>query len=414
MNTLVNVLLWATYILSVYFAIFWFLVLLDKGVAHERKRIKRFPKVTIAIPAWNEEENIEATIKSALSLNYPKEKLEIIAIDHGSSDNTFKKMQKYKEKIKILKIARKNEERKGAPMNAALKIASGDIFVCLDADSIPEKDALLKMVPYFEEESVGCVLPLMKVAETKTFWQKVQKSEYIVNMFYKRIMSKLNAVHVAPGPFSAFRTNALRKIGGYDTKNLTEDLEVTYKLQKSNYKIIQLLNVKVLTKAPKNFIALYKQRNRWFKGAFLNTLKYRKLIFNRNYGDFGTIQLPTVIISGILAIILLLTTSYYALKPHIDFFFNTRLVGFDIWTLIKNFTIDFNILDLNYALVFSMAIMFLLSVIILKLSHKHCKEKMLRPSIVAFIFFFIYYYLILGIAWLGVLFDIIIGRNAKW
>ncbi len=410
MNAIVNVLLWITYILSLYFAVFWFLVLLEKGVAQKRKRIKQFPKVTIAIPAWNEEENIEATIKSALSLNYPKEKLEIIAVDHGSSDNTFKKMQRYKDEIKILKMVRKKGERKGAPMN----VATGDIFVCLDADSIPERNALMKMVPYFEEEAVGCVLPLMKVAEPKTFWQKVQRSEYIVNMFYKRIMTNLNAVHVAPGPFSAFRTDALRKVGGYDAKNLTEDLEVTYKLQKSHYKIIQLLDVEVFTKAPKNFMALYKQRNRWFKGALLNTLKYKKLVLNKNYGDFGMIQLPTVIISGILAIILLLSASYYGLKPHLDFLFNMRLVGFDIWTLIKNLTINFNILDLNYALVFSMMIMFLLSIIILKLSHKYCKEKMAKSGILAFIFFFIYYYLILGIAWLGVLFDIIIGRNTKW
>jgi len=233
-------------------------------------------------------------------------------------------------------------------------------------------------------------------------------------MFYKRIMSVLNAVHVAPGPFSAFRTSALREVGGYDEKNLTEDLEVTYKLQKRNYKILQLLNVSVFTKAPSNFKTLYKQRNRWFKGALLTTIKYRDMMFNKKYGDFGMFQLPTVIISGILAIILLFSSFYYGLKPHIDFLLNSRLIGFDLWTLIKNFTINFNLLDINYTLFFSMIVMFLLSVIVLRYSHKYCREKVLKPSIFSFLFFFVYYYLILGIAWFGVLFELLIGRNRAW
>lgn len=414
MNPYLNILLWIIYLISLYFAVFWFLVLIDKGVDRENKKLKKFPFITIAIPAYNEEKAIEETIKSALDLNYPKNKMEIIAVNHGSEDKTLQVMKKYRDRIKILDIGRRPEERKGAPMNAALKEARGEFFVCLDADSIPEKDALLKMLPHFSKKSVACVLPSMKVENPETFWQKAQWTEYLVNMFYKKLMTHLNCVHVAPGPFSIYRTEALRKVGGYDEKNLTEDLEITYKLQKHQYKIIQLLDTQVHTKSPKTFKQLYKQRNRWFKGALLTTINYRKMVFNRKYGDFAMIQLPTVLISGILAIVLLLTAVYYAVQPRVEWLLHMNSVGFDFWTLIKSFSLNINLFDLNYSLVLSSIFMLMFSVIIVYKSHKHNNEKILKNGILPFLFFFIYYYLIMGIAWFGVTIDLLFKKVQKW
>ncbi len=414
MNPVVNVILWCVYILSLYFAVFWFLVMVDNGVTKENKKLNKFPSVTIVIPAYNEEKVIENTIKSALNLNYPKNKTEVIAVNHGSTDRTLSIMNKYRDKIKIISIEKRPDERKGAPMNAALKVAKGEFFVCLDADSIPEKDALLKILPHFSDKDVACVLPSMKVDKPKSFWQKAQWIEYIVNMFYKKLMTNLNCIHVAPGPFSVYRTCVLRKVGGYNEKNITEDLEITYKLQKNQYKIIQLLDTQVLTKSPQTFKQLYSQRNRWFKGAFLTTIQYRKMLFNKKYGDFAMIQLPVVIISGILAITLLLTSAYYALQPRLDFLVKMRTINFDFWTLLKNFSLNFNIFDLNYALIISSIFMLLFSVIIIYKSHKHSNEKILENGVLPFLFFFVYYYLIMGIAWLGVTIDLLTKRVQKW
>lgn len=414
MNQLVNVVLWCVYVLSLYFAVFWFLVLIEKGVERENKKLRGFPHVTIVIPAHNEERVIESTIKSALSLNYPKDKTEIIAVNHGSTDKTLSIMNKYRDKIKIISIDRNPDERKGAPMNAALKVAKGEFFVCLDADSIPEKDALLKILPHFSDRDVACVLPSMKVDNPKSFWQKAQWTEYLVNMFYKKLMGNLNCIHVAPGPFSVYRTDVLRKVGGYDEKNLTEDLEITYKLQKNQYRIIQLLDTQVHTKSPQTFRQLYSQRNRWFKGAFLTTIQYRKMMFNRKYGDFAIIQLPVVIISGILAMTLLLTSLYYAIQPRLNFLANMSTINFDFWTLLKNFSFNFNLFDLNYALIMSSIFMLLFSVIIVYKSHKHSNEKLLRNGILPFLFFFIYYYLIMGIAWVGVTIDLLMKKVQRW
>jgi len=146
----------------------------------------------------------------------------------------------------------------------------------LDADSYVSKDALHKILPEFTNDNIAAVLPLLKVRNPKNFLQKMQWLEYIVNMFYKELMSKLDCVHVSPGPFSVYKKSILMKIGGFDENNLTEDLEITLRLQKYNYRIVQLLNTDVHTIAPETFKELYKQRNRWFKGAVLNAVAYIK------------------------------------------------------------------------------------------------------------------------------------------
>lgn len=415
MNLATEIVVWVTYFVGLYFAVFWFLTFLEKGIQKDsRKKLERFPKVTIAIPAYNRENSVEATIKSALALNYPKDRLEIFAIDHGSSDRTLKAMKKFEGRIKILSIGRNPGERKGKPMNAALKQAKGEFFVCLDADSIATKDSLINMLPYFDDKRVGCVLPSMKIYNPKNFWHRVQGSEYLVNMFYKRLMSYMNCIHVAPGPFSIFRTDVLKKIGGYDAKNLTEDLEITYRLQKNQYKILQLSDTFVYTMAPNSLKELYGQRNRWFKGAFMNTVKYRGMIFNKKYGDFAFIQLPTVILSGGIAVSLLLITLYFGVYKNIQFLFNTRLINFDLWTLIKNISLSFNIFDLDFALICTSIFASAISLVIILNAFRQGKEKILKQGIIPVGFFFIYYYLIMGVAWIGVAFDLLIGRNQGW
>jgi biofilm PGA synthesis N-glycosyltransferase PgaC len=415
MNPIVNVVTWITYFIGLYFAIFWFLTFIDVGIPKDKKQeLKKFPKVTIAIPVYNRENSAEITIRSALKLNYPKDKLEIIVVDHGSSDNSLAIIKKFRGLVKIIAIERKRGERKGKPMNITLENASGEFFVCLDADSVATPNSLLEILPHFDDPKIGCVLPSMKVYEPKKFWDKVQNSEYMVNMFYKRLMSYMDCVHVAPGPFSVFRTEVLRKIGGYDATNLTEDLELTYRLQKHQYKIVQLMHTFVYTMAPKNLNELYHQRNRWFKGAFLNTLKYKGMLFNKDYGDFGFIQLPMVILSGAIAVALVLITFYFGIFKYIKDFIDLRFVNFDLWTLIKNINFNFIVYDLNFALIATSIVSIFVSAIIMAKAFKHTDEKILKQGILPVAFFFIYYYLIMGIAWLGVIFDLIVRRKQSW
>ncbi|MBI2652294.1 glycosyltransferase family 2 protein [Candidatus Woesearchaeota archaeon] len=412
----VKVILWTAYLVSLYFAIFWFLVLMDKETKTKTKRLKNCPLVSIVIPAHNEEKNIITTLTSLIKLAYPKNKLDVIVVNDGSHDNTKNLVEEFIAKNKgfNIKLINKKNEGKGAALNDGLAISKGEFFICLDADSIVTSDALQKILPHFTEDNIAVVLPLLKVDRPKNLWQRMQWLEYIVNMFYKKLMSRLNCVHVAPGPFSVYRTDIIRKIGGFDEDNITEDLEITLRIQSKNYRIVQLLDAEVFTIAPKTFKELYKQRNRWYKGSIINALKYKHMIFNKKYGDFGIIQMPTIIVSGIIAIILVSSLIYYGVKPYVKALYNSIFIDFDFYTLIKTFKFDFNLLDLNYTVILVAIVMLTISMLILRKSHAETKENLNKYGTLSLVSYLFFYFLVIGFIWVGILLDFVFTKKQKW
>ncbi len=412
----VKIVLWTAYLLSLFFAIFWFLVLIDKETKTKIRRLKRYPLVSIVIPAYNEEKNIISTLLSLIKLSYPKDKLEIIVVNDGSTDNTQRTVNEFavQNKASYIKLINQKNKGKGAALNKGLAVSKGEFFICLDADSIVTKDALEKILPHFTSQNIGAVLPLLKVDKPKNLWQKMQWLEYIVNMFYKRLMSRLDCVHVAPGPFSVYRADVLKKIGGFDEDNLTEDLEVSLRLQSKNYRIVQLLDAEVFTIAPKTFKELYKQRNRWYKGSVINAFRYKHMMFSRKYGDFGFIQMPTIIVSGLIAIILFSSLLYYGLKPYAKAIYNAIFIDFDFYTLVKEFKFDFNILDLNYSAILVAITMLIISIFILAKSHEKTKERLSKHGIFSLVSYLFFYFLVIGFIWVGIMLDFAFGKKQKW
>lgn len=417
MVEVVKIMFWVAYTLSLYFAVFWFMVLLENIPQKRTRKLKKFPFVSIVIPAYNEEKRIGATIESVLKLNYPRNKYEILVLDDGSTDGTSKVTKEIIKKNKNfdIRLIKQENKGKGAALNNALKHCKGEFFICLDADSYVSEDALYKLLPEFDNSNVAVVLPLLKVKNPKSLLQKMQWLEYIVNMFFKELMSKLDCVHVSPGPFSAYRKSTLQEVGGFDENNLTEDLEISLRLQKHHYKIVQLLNTNIYTIAPSTPKELYKQRNRWYKGSTLNALRYRKMMFNKKYGDFGMIQMPTVLFSGAIAIMLMLSILYYTLKPLVKYLYNLSFVNFDILTIIKNLTINFHYLDMNYTTLVLIIIMLSISLFIVKKSHKKTHEKnIMKYGVFSFLSYLFLYFFVLGTIWIGVLFDLLRGKRQRW
>lgn len=412
----IKALLWSSYLISLYFAIFWFLVLMDREQKPRASKLKKYPKVSIVIPAYNEERNIIKTLKSLTRLAYPKNRLEIIVVNDGSTDNTKSLVSKFMAENKAfdIKLINKKNEGKGAALNDSLKVAKGEFFICLDADSIVTKDALVKILPHFTSKNIAVVLPLLKVERPKNLWQRMQWLEYIINMFYKKLMSKLNCVHVSPGPFSVYRADILKKVHGFDEDNLTEDLEITLRLQSKNYRIVQLLDAEVFTLAPNTFKELYKQRNRWYKGSVINAFKYRHMMFNRKYGDFGMIQMPTIIVSGLIAVILVSSAIYYGLKPYFKALYNSFFIDFDFYTLMKTFKFDFSLLDLNYMAILVALIMLSITIFVIRKSHAETNENPNRHGLLSLISYILFYFLVIGFIWIGIILDLAFGKKQKW
>jgi cellulose synthase/poly-beta-1,6-N-acetylglucosamine synthase-like glycosyltransferase len=228
-------------------------------------------------------------------------------------------------------------------------------------------------------------------------------------------MSSLNCVHVAPGPFSIYRKKILEEVGGFDEDNLTEDMEVTLRIQRKHYKIKQLLDVVVYTNAPKNIKGFYKQRDRWHKGTFLNLLKYRDMLLNKRYGDFGILQLPSIFISGFLAVGLLSITLYkFILKPGYNYLTNLGSINFDVFVFLRNLTIDITWLKINYTNIFFGVVSILFSLLIIKMAHKHTKEKLFKHGLLSVPFYLLMYGILSAMVWTGVFVELMFGKKQKW
>lgn len=420
MDTILNYLLMVVYFFSFFFVVFWLITFFAESELIKTKRLKRFPLVTIAVPAYNEEEHIQTTLKSLIELDYPRNKLEIIVVNDGSADQTKNKTEEIIKKYPqySFKLINQRNKGKGAALNHALRVSSGEFFVCLDADSYPQKNALKKILPHFEKgEDIAAVLPCMKTVKGKNLVQKMQRYEYLVNMFYKTMMAKLDCVHVTPGPFAVYRKNILSKLGGFDENNITEDLEIALRLQKHNYKIIQTLETDVYTIPPDDLKGVLKQRNRWYKGSLLNTVKYKNMIFKKKFGDFGMMQMPIVLFSGAMTVIMCFSFVYFLFKPLVNKLHQFNLTGFDFSSLIisfKNWLLNFHLWDINFILVSLAAVMCFTSFYVLKKSHLNTKEKIFKYGPFPLFCYMFMYFFILGLVWLYVGYDLLFKKKQRW
>ncbi|MFB6144121.1 MAG: glycosyltransferase family 2 protein [Candidatus Nanohaloarchaea archaeon] len=273
-----------------YSTVLWLIVYLDnREDVHKDPEPSYFPGVTFLVPAYNEEDYIAGTLESLLEQNYPSEKIEIIAINDGSEDNTLEEMKKYEDRIEIID---KENSGKSNSMNQALERVDTEVVACMDADSRPEKDFLKKMVGYLEEDGVKGVTPAMMIEDPETTAQRVVWFEYVYNLFLRKLFSIFDSQFVMPGPGSLYETKHLKEIGGWDEDTLTEDMEVVFRMMEAGAKIRNSTNAKVKTHSPPDFRGLLRQRSRWYRGNLNNAFRYRNVFLNPKFGNFGMVVIP--------------------------------------------------------------------------------------------------------------------------
>ena len=297
---------------------------------------------------------------------------------------------------------------------ASEPVEPGDIVM---ADSFVSSNALQVMLPLFEDdENVAAVCPMIKVKKPQSVLEKVQWYEYIINMFHRFLNAKLNCLHVTPGPFSVYRADVIRKIGGFDEETITEDLEIAIRLQKNHYKIVHTFEAIVETFAPVTGKALFRQRVRWYKGATDNTFRYKDLVFNKKYGDFGMIRMPTIVLSGIIAIVLGATLLHSLGKTIVGKLIYYQSINFDFLTLIMNYRPDINLLTLPFAKLFIAATLMAISFFIMIYSHKVIKEKITnygRTFLSLFTYLLIYGFFLTAV-WVYIGFMVVSGKKNFW
>jgi len=305
----ITILMYLLSFLSLYLSIYWLslLFLEEKKLKRRPERLTDYPKVSVIIPAHNQEKVIANTLQSVLNLKYPKNKLEIIAVDDDSTDRTGKIMDAFRKKDKRVKVLHRHPGYvgKAAAVNAGMCLATGELIGVLDGDTPKvDKRALEVMVPYFKDKNLGAVLGSIKVWKPKSLLEKIQWFEYIFVTVMRRLLASLNALYVTPGgAFSLYRRSVLDKVGLFDETSLTEDLEMGMRLMYNKYNVRLELSGVNYTKVPNTLKDFHKQRVRWYRGWLHTVYKYRDMIFNKKYGFLGMIQIPVSILLPVLLII---------------------------------------------------------------------------------------------------------------
>jgi len=299
MTPIDNILIYIFLFISLYFEVFFLITFLEfkNKPVKELLLPKTLPSVTIMVPCWNEERTAAKTIKSLLALDYPKNKLKIFAIDDGSTDGTWNILKRF-EKNPQVQIFKKDNGGKHTALNHGLDFVDTDLVGCLDADSFVAPDALKEIVTCFaEDEKIMAVVPAIVIHDPQTLMQLIQKAEYFLSVFIRKVASLLDALFVTPGPFSIFRTHMIKEVEGYRHGHNTEDLEMALRLQKKHYKIGNCPSAFVYTIGPRTLQDLYKQRVRWTHGFLENAKDYKELFFTRSYGNLSILMLPVALIS---------------------------------------------------------------------------------------------------------------------
>ncbi len=282
--------LYLIFIFASLYVSFLFLILFFKNTKDMFKDVysKKLPFLSILIPTYNEEESIKETINVIKKTTYPKNLMEIIVINDGSTDNTLNILKGFKN----IKILNKKNSGKADSINQALKITKGQFVAVIDADSHPEPDAFLKMIPYFEDKEVAAVTSSVLVKNKTKLLEILQAIEYTLIAWARKLLEFIGSVYVTPGALSIYRKKALEKIGGFDTKNITEDIEITWNMLKNLYKTKICLSARTYTVVPNTIKKWWKQRLRWNIGGIQTMNKYKYVLFRKKYGMLGMFVAP--------------------------------------------------------------------------------------------------------------------------
>ena len=255
-------------------AMMWVLGSLIFYYSNERKKtlkLERTPFVSILMPAHNESSVLIPVVEQMTKLNYPE--YEIILINDGSSDNTSEVMKALCEKYPCVRVVdlKKNCGKANA-LYLGLIASKGEILVGVDADSYLDKDALRYMVSHFVNknngERVGAVTGNPRVRNRGSLLGKIQLCEYasIISLI-KRTQRVLGKVMTVSGVCVAYRKRALLDCGFWDRDMMTEDIAVTWKLEKNFWDVRYEPRALCWMLVPETIKGLWRQRKRWAEGG---------------------------------------------------------------------------------------------------------------------------------------------------
>lgn len=244
------------------------------------------PKVSVMIPAWNEETGLLTTIDSLLKSTYRN--VELVVVNDGSTDGSHELMRNFlrryrvipkKDKIKLIYHYKQNGG-KGAALNTAIEYATGDILLSIDADCVVMPDTIQSFVRAFVDPEVMAAVGNVKVGNTQHVLGVVQYLEFLFSFYFKKADSVMNTIYIIGGAAGAFRREVFERLGMYNAKNITEDIELSVRIQSAGMRIVYVPDALVYTEGASRIQDLMKQRLRWKRGRFETFYHHRDLFFS--------------------------------------------------------------------------------------------------------------------------------------
>ena len=296
------------------------------------------PPITIIVPAHNEEASIRVEVRNLLELDYPE--LEIVVVNDGSDDGTLDEMRQefrlrpvrsvyvaslksapvrglYRSGVdaRLLVIDKEPAGSKADAINAALNAATSPYVCIVDADSVLERDALLRiMVPVLADPkrvvAVGGIIRVLNGSEIakgnlrrarlpRKSIEIIQVIEYLrAFLIGREAWSQGNMLMIISGAFGVFRTDLVRAVGGYRPNTIGEDFDLVARLHKhllekrAEYRIHFVPDPMCWTEVPSDLKSLSRQRARWQKGLLDVLWLTRGMLFRPRYGRIGFFALP--------------------------------------------------------------------------------------------------------------------------
>ena len=294
------------------------------------------PPITLIAPAFNEEATCVDSVRSLLTLEYRE--YDILVVNDGSTDRTIERLTEAfdlhparrlataglpsAEVRQVMRSRRhpnlwvidKENGGKSDALNTGLNFCQTPLFCAMDADSLLEPDALIRIVrPFLEDATTiaaggvlrianGCVVSQGRVVDVRlptNFLARLQVLEYLRAFLAARMgWDALDASLVISGAFGVFQRSVVVDAGGYATDTVGEDMELVVRLHRYcrdndiPYRIHFVPDPVAWTECPETLSVLSRQRDRWQRGLFQSLMRHRKMLFNPKYGRAGMLAFP--------------------------------------------------------------------------------------------------------------------------
>lgn len=237
--------------------------------------LRAYPPVAILVPCYNEGENIRETIEFLLQQKYPD--FEIVAINDGSKDNTLAilcALAEQHEKLRVVHLD--TNQGKAMALRAGALLTKNEYLVCIDGDALLGREAVAWIMRHFlDNPVVGAVTGNPRIRTRSTLLGKIQVGEFsaIVGLI-KRAQRVYGRVFTVSGVIAAFRKSALHSVGYWSNDMVTEDIDISWKLQLKGWDIRFEQNALCWVLMPETLKGLWKQRLRWSQGGAEVLLRY--------------------------------------------------------------------------------------------------------------------------------------------